>query len=167
VTHKLCLTCSKPFKGPGARCAEHRRAKERDRSATRREDPAVQVRSSVRWQRLREKIMRRDKGCTWGRWPGDLEPPAPPQRCSETRREKLTVHHVDGAEANPWDERKLRTLCYTHHNRLEARIRAEAKEESMVEDKSIRGPKETPKSPGPSDGKDRPADKSVTGPKGK
>jgi 5-methylcytosine-specific restriction endonuclease McrA len=127
VTRRICLGCRKPFKGRGSRCDECTKRGERERSRLRDIlEPDRAVRSSRQWQETRERVKARDGNrCTYGTYPGDDVRP----RCRA--HAKLTVHHIVRPEDGgaPFDEDNCRTLCYTHHNQLEAIARAKRREE--------------------------------------
>lgn len=89
---------------------------ERDQRA-KPDTPARRIRSTRAWKRLRKLVVERDDGqCTFGTAPGEHYWTG---RCPVI--DGLDVHHIvaidDGGA--PFDERNLRTLCATHHRRLE------------------------------------------------
>lgn len=90
------------------------------------------MRSSRRWQKVREAAKRRDGNrCTYGLERGDRGTAAyPGGRCPVT--EGLDGHHrlpVEDGGA-PYDLDNVRTVCATHHARLEAEQRATRREET-------------------------------------
>lgn len=116
-------------------CARHGRHVDPDGCpkcrADRRQRPvkktrAVVVRSSARWKKVVEQAKRRDGNrCTYGLERGDRGTRHYPDgRCPVT--EGLDGHHrlpiEDGGA--PYDLENVRTVCRTHHARLESDTRA-------------------------------------------
>lgn len=119
-------------------CAQHGRYVGRscpkcraDRAARpKKKTGAVAVRSSQRWKRVVEQAKRRDgHRCTYGLEPGDRGARHYlGGRCPVT--DGLDGHHRTPIEDGgaPYDLANVRTVCRTHHARLEAEQRAERSE---------------------------------------
>ena len=80
-----------------------------------------EIRSSRRWQRVAKFVRRRDGNrCTYGAFKGERFD-SPDGRCTKTGP-SLPVHHIADVERNPqlaFEPANCRTVCTTHHNRLE------------------------------------------------
>lgn len=104
---------------PSCRAGRARRAKRKTR--------AEAVRATARWKRAQAAAIARDGGrCTYGLEDGDRGVAHyPGGRCPV--EEGLQGHHripiEDGGA--PYDLRNVRTVCATHHARLEAELREE------------------------------------------
>jgi 5-methylcytosine-specific restriction endonuclease McrA len=82
-----------------------------------------EIRSSKRWQRVAKFVRRRDGNrCTYGTYKGEHVDGG---RCTKTGP-SLPVHHVQPVEEAPelaFEPGNCRTLCTTHHNRIDAERR--------------------------------------------
>jgi 5-methylcytosine-specific restriction endonuclease McrA len=93
---------------------------------------AVAVRSSARWKNVAAAAAKRDgHRCTYGLEDGDRGARTyPGGRCPV--QDGLTGHHRTPIEDGgaPYDLANVRTLCATHHARLEAEARTHRREET-------------------------------------